>query len=248
MDEIVEVIRLLRAMGKTPPQRYYANIIRDDVKAAGMTLAYPAGKTYSFYRDKLREYVRDLYRREVTDIEWLDSMMALIDDQLTGAWNAGMRDAGLDPRRDMDDEMLDELATIIQGEYDHLIDFAAAIQQGADAETGFAPLYVRAEMWASRWEDTYNRALLFCSPDSARLVWVYGDTQHCETCAALNGTVATAYAWSESGIRPQSPPNDSLECGGWRCQCRLEPTKKRSSSGNIPGTDIPCKLRPGAKR
>lgn len=244
MDEIVEVIRLLRAMGKTPPQRYYANIIRDDVKAAGMTLAYPAGKTYSFYRDKLREYVRELYRHEISDIEWLDLMMALIDDQLTGAWNAGMRDAGLDPRVDMDEEMLDELAGIIQNEYDRLIDFAAAILQGADAETGFGPLYARADMWADRWNDVKNRAILFCSPDAQRYMWVYGDTQHCSTCTELNGTVATAYAWEQSGIHPQSPPNEELECGGWRCQCRLEPTKRRSSRGTIPGTDVPCKLRP----
>lgn len=43
----------------------------------------------------------------------------------------------------------------------------------------------------------------------------------------LNGIVAYAREWNEYGIHPQSPPNDLLECGGWRCQCRLVSTAKR---------------------
>jgi hypothetical protein len=87
----------------------------------------------------------------------------------------------------------------------------------------------RVDMWVNRYEDTKNEAILFYSEKNQRLRWVYGDTQHCETCAQLNGIVAFASEWEQAGVQPQSPPNDLLTCGGWNCQCILEPTDDRRS-------------------
>jgi hypothetical protein len=63
----------------------------------------------------------------------------------------------------------------------------------------------------------------------AKLQWVYGDTDHCETCLSLNGLVAYASEWAASPYHPQQPPNDYLDCGGWKCKCKLEPTNKKRS-------------------
>jgi hypothetical protein len=30
---------------------------------------------------------------------------------------------------------------------------------------------------------------------------------------------------------PQNAPNDSLECGGWKCDCSLTPTDARRTPG-----------------
>ena len=38
-------------------------------------------------------------------------------------------------------------------------------------------------------------------------------------------------------FRPQNPPNQMLDCGGWRCQCRLEKTDS-PSFGHIPGLSV----------
>ena len=67
------------------------------------------------------------------------------------------------------------------------------------------------------------------------LVWRLGRTeQHCSTCFALNGTVASATDWVISGIRPQAAPNARLECGGWRCDCSLDVTDEPLSAGGVP--------------
>ena len=51
------------------------------------------------------------------------------------------------------------------------------------------------------------------------LMWQLGATErHCKDCFHLNGQIHTAEEWRAAGIRPQSP---DLECGGWRCDCRL---------------------------
>jgi hypothetical protein len=60
----------------------------------------------------------------------------------------------------------------------------------------------------------------------ARYRWTRGPTARpCRDCAGLDGVVLTASEWARMGIRPQSP---SLNCGGWRCLCRLELTDEPS--------------------
>jgi hypothetical protein len=62
-----------------------------------------------------------------------------------------------------------------------------------------------------------------------RMMWVYGDADHCSTCEQLNGIVAYASEWETLGVKPQSPPNPLLQCGGWRCKCSLRVTDRRRS-------------------
>jgi hypothetical protein len=58
--------------------------------------------------------------------------------------------------------------------------------------------------------------------------WVLGPTEHCTTCAKLEGLVKRG-SWWRDNVLPQNPPNEKLECGGWRCQCNLEATDQRVS-------------------
>jgi hypothetical protein len=98
----------------------------------------------------------------------------------------------------------------------------------AKNELGWDGMLARAELWANRYTDTVNIAIL--TTKEQKLVWNLGATEeHCETCAALNGIVAWASEWELANVHPQSPPNDLLECGGWKCDCSLEPTEKRRS-------------------
>jgi hypothetical protein len=75
-----------------------------------------------------------------------------------------------------------------------------------------------------------NRAKLESADLKDKYEWVFGDADHCETCSRLNGLVATAKEWTISGIKPQSPPNENLDCKGFNCQCKLVPTTKRRST------------------
>ena len=91
----------------------------------------------------------------------------------------------------------------------------------------------RVDIWANRYPETENRARMHFG-GKQRLEWVLGATEkHCSTCAALNGIVAFAEEWEESGVQPQSPPNGALECGGWQCDCSLVPTDRRRSANAL---------------
>jgi hypothetical protein len=205
-------------------------------------------KTYDTYRGRLLGQFKGLfffYAKDSTvtnEQDFTDTCAQLISDYMREAWLAGMAENGI-AEEDMFPEWEQTIEEIASSEIDHLSEVMGYISELADGvraayDTDFkqgkqaeanalAALEMRADMWAARWNDTYSKAILETSGGKDRLMWVYGDTDHCATCAALNGIVATAAEWEESSYRPQQPPNDSLDCGGWRCQCYLEPTDKR---------------------
>jgi hypothetical protein len=149
-------------------------------------------------------------------------MSELIDAQLNRAWAEGMRENELDPDEDMEPEWQSMLDEIILSEYDYVDNFAADIVAARDEQLDWEPLLSRADMWANRYNDVVNQSIM--TTKEQKLIWVYGDTDHCDTCVALNGIVAWASEWEESGVKPQG---SMLECGGYRCQCEIIPTGNR---------------------
>ena len=202
------------------------NNVAQSVKAAILWLDMWDFKTLDYFLRVLLAWVNDLYNGSTSEAEFVDRLAELIDQQLTRAWNEGMRANGLDPIQDMTEEYQQQLQDIIASEYSYVDQFARDIA----AHSGTLPQFQsRAQLWANRYNDVVNQSKLATADGKDRYEWVYGDTDHCETCASLNGLVATAKEWDISGFKPQSAPNDMLTCGGWKCQCRLEPTDKRRS-------------------
>lgn len=188
-----------------------------------------AAKTYAYYLRTISSYVRTLYNGG-SEGEFIDSMAELIPAQLTRAWNEGMRENGLDPVEDMIEEWADKLEELILNEFDYVDNFAADITAAVSAGSGIDALLSRAEIWANRYNDVLNISIL--TTKEQKLKWILGATEeHCSTCSALNGIVAFASEWELSGVHPQNPPNAALECGGWRCDCSLEPTSERHTRG-----------------
>jgi len=193
-----------------------------------------ATKTENYYVRVLSKGVRDLYNNQTTEDDLLDTMIRLLDEQLRRAWNEGARENGWEMPEDMTDEWEGILQDIINSEFDHVEQFIADVVAARDAGEPIEPLIARAELWASRYNDVVNRAVIETADKEERLEWVLGATEeHCETCAALNGIVASADEWAMSGFQPQNPPNNALECGGWRCDCALVPTDKRRTAGRF---------------
>lgn len=184
-------------------------------------------KTLEQYTRQLRQYARDYYTEKIDDTAFLDKMIGSIEGQINRAWNEGMRSNGLDPERDKDADMRDKIAEIVRGEQDHITNLSDLINSQREKDAGMDAINARVELWARRYTDVVNQAKLATGEDNQLLEWVYGDTQHCDTCAALNGAVLTAKEWLESDYHPQQPPNEALECGGWKCKCKLQKTKKK---------------------
>jgi len=182
-------------------------------------------KTVDYYERALNRAVLDFYRGDIEAGEFIDEMVRLIEGQFERAWNEGSRAVGVDPKDHVQEDK-DELQERIDAELEHVLDYAEAIEKAKIEGAPVSPLQARVSLWVNRYNEIVNDAKLWFSRASQRFEWIYGDTVHCTTCEALNGIVATADAWNESGFQPQSAPNDKLECGGWKCQCTLELTNK----------------------
>ena len=185
-------------------------------------------KTAAYYLQVITRLVRTLYHGDIDLLQFTQIFGDLVQAQLTKAWADGMQANGLDPTTDMTDELQAQLDKIILDEKVNITDFADEIVQASNL-TGepLAPLLARVDMWANRYDDVVNQATIATAAMKDKLVWVYGDTDHCSECEQLNGIVAYASEWQRAQVAPQQPPNDALTCGGWRCQCHLDPTTDR---------------------
>lgn len=184
-------------------------------------------KTQDYYVANMERLIRSVYNDQLGG-EFIDIMASLIQGQLTQAFQQAWMDEEGDGM--MPDYLTAELENMILSEYDHVDSFFREIVDARLDETPLEPLLSRAAVWANRWTDAYNTAVrLITSENGGNLIWRYGDAEHCETCQSLNGIVARASEWEALGVHPQQPPNELIECGGWRCQCSLEPTDKRRS-------------------
>lgn len=63
-------------------------------------------------------------------------------------------------------------------------------------------------------------------------MWLFGLTEHCDTCFMAHGQVHRLKAWLKAGVLPQG---DNLQCGGYRCKCVLTPvmTPRLFGKGNL---------------
>jgi hypothetical protein len=190
-------------------------------------------KSYEWYDGHLHDYAGQLYRGKIDDSIFLDKMIYAIGEQLGRAWNEGMVENKLDPVQDKTPEMEDRIKELVDSEYNHVTDLIDFIQQQKQADAGMNAIDGRVDMWVNRYNDVVNIAKMETAGEKEKLEWVYGDTEHCSTCEALNGIIATASEWQQSGFHPQQPDNPLLECGGWRCQCSLNPTDKRKTPGAL---------------
>jgi hypothetical protein len=157
-------------------------------------------------------------------------MLDLIEQQYRRAWNEGMRQAGLDPSKDMTLDMEAILQDSILHELTYVPGIASGVVEAARLGSGYEPFRRRVDLWANRYNQIVELALRTSVAGNQRLMWVYDETkEHCETCAALHGKVAFASEWDLVGLHPQNAPNPLLVCGGWACGCSLLPTTRRRS-------------------
>lgn len=200
-------------------------------------LTMDALKTVAFFRRVMRRATRDFYNGSIDAFGFIGRMADLISDQFRRAWNQGARDVGYPLEKITDSDRI-PLQAAIDEQADFLLDFAEAVEEATLTDAPIAPLLARVDLWANRYEQVANDSRLYFSKlqgDQQRFVWRLGATEeHCTTCATLDGIVATAAEWAASGYHPQHAPNSMLECGGWRCDCRLEPTTADSTRGGIP--------------
>jgi len=185
------------------------------------------------YTAAIRSSVRGLWTGEFSYDWFFDSMSTAINYHIRQAWAAGSKECGIFPNEYSQPERV-ALEQAINYELQWIDGFAAAIEEGSKANGGkLGPLMARAAIWTGRWEGIRSQAMAMACADK-KLKWVYGDTQHCSSCAKLNGKIKRASYWNERGILPRVHGADYLSCNGFRCRCVLQPTDEPASKGPLP--------------
>ena len=223
--------------------RSLAALIR--LKAYKNHLVKGAYKTQGAFEMHVWAYMRDFFTSGDPNaaFAFVDNMASEIENQYHRAWNEGARELGVDPS-DMTQEDLDQLQIQIGSETELITGVAGDIEnfkaEGGHTDAEFNSAFRnRAFMWSNRYSAIMDQARTYFG-SMQKFEWVMGPTeQHCHTgdngrpgvgCADLAGIVLWGREWEQTGIAPQ---NDRLNCGGWQCQCRKEPTDKRRTRGGL---------------
>lgn len=181
-----------------------------------------AAKNERTYESALLRAVRDRYEEKTDSGEFLAIMAFLIKAQLSRAWREGMREAGY--YDEMTADMESELVAYEIEEEGHarrlLNDILAAILAGL----GWQSFQYRMSLWANRYEEVRNRAVIVAGKKKGILLrWDLGATErHCTTCATYAGQIKTAQKWDEIWLTLRhAPQSRELECKGYNCDCQL---------------------------
>lgn len=182
--------------------------------------------TEATFRTGLRNAIRGLWQPTITRAQFESTVRSLLSKELTNAWLEGAASCGI-----AEDELTGQegraLLDFIKDQQGYLPDFAAYIVENNRKKDGkILDLFERGKLWLNRYGDARNRGMQMACSDQ-KLEWILGPTeQHCPDCSKYSGKVYRGSTWGN--IRPQS---SNLSCHGFRCLCRLEPTKKRANGG-----------------
>jgi hypothetical protein len=195
---------------------------------------------YDGYLIDIEKLVKQLYAGGI-GADFKEKLRELIKKELTAAYNSAWFD--LMNTEEIPDYLDAELQAAIEEQYSFVNQYYEDIVRDRGLAIGLTALLARAALWANKVPESYNNAVMLTAaeegvkpetPIGENLMWMEGDTEKkCSTCLSLDGIVASARDWLESGLHPQMAPNDYLECGGWKCQCRLVPTLE-TADANAP--------------
>ena len=191
----------------------------------GYDLRYVKGYSAGSYRAGIIDAARSFWK-EGSRGNFSTRMNTLIKFGLNDAWVAGAALVNVN-KDEFEQEDWDEIGRIVAEEKSHVADLLDYLDTLAnDPKGSLQSAMPRLEMWANRFNDVVNQAMVWFG-GKTRLKWVMGPTEdHCDSCGKLNGIVAWAREWETADIRPQS---HDLQCHGYNCLCRLEPTTQRRS-------------------
>lgn len=185
-------------------------------------------KSLSTYAASVHRLARALWAGRITSFEFVDNGFTAIRRGLTEAWQDGRDRVKAGP---MTDENMLRVQELTQEQAQYLPGLAQFIRAQKESGAKFETVVPRVELWSNAWEQTAQAAMLDAALDE-RFEWELGATEkHCDDCFTLNKKVYTGRTWERYNLRPRS---HSLKCGGWRCDCRLKPTRKPVTPGRPP--------------
>lgn len=200
-------------------------------------------KTIENFGRRLRALAHDLWEARAVDLQagrfpaglgalasWSSGMTDALYIGYEQAWTEGERAVGILPEERTLEEIV-KLQSLISDDLSRILPLGDFIVARDKASGGpFAAVLSRVELWTNRYNSVKHIAQITAGADR-KMRWRVGPTEHCQDCAGYDGRVYRASVWAKYNAIPQSR---SLECGGWKCQCRFDDTSAPVNSGHPP--------------
>lgn len=235
----LELPRVQRAMSQFPDEP----IVRYSSRTGRMTTVFDPdsrqrrwhiqrvtvnGIVTGFKRD-LKQVVRSYCRGGSTPTLLVGELRDLVTEAVNDAFYAGLAEGGI-PQADTGEDEAQRAEDLIFDQVEHVEGFADAVADACGSRDAMSAISARVELWGrsvqAAGEAGVNMAL------ANEMVEFGGDDgeESCATCMRLKGQRHRRKWWESQGLVPGQPGNENFECGGYRCQHVLIPTRRRTRS------------------
>ena len=174
---------------------------------------------------RLSEAVADFFNRDKSAPQVASIMRQMLRSYAMDMYQEGMADGGIEkPEDELTDEDESTVSQWVTDQLSYVDDFISALKETRNAKVigeGQDAINQRVTLWRGSLENLGSLGKASAQKNKM-CVWVYGDTEHCTTCEKLNGKKHRLKWFIDNGYIPQENGSETLECGGWHCQCRLE--------------------------
>lgn len=184
--------------------------------------------TRTKFEDDLEGIINAARDGSLTRRRFAPVMRSVLSRAINSAFEDGLEDGGVDPRDKSDDDNSAIVRLIADANQ-----YVSALSAVLYSETGIsdAEAAQKPTMWYNKSISPAYDAGRMSADRNGLYEWVYGSTEHCSDCRALNGQIHRLRDYVKSGWMPQS---DQLECKGYNCKCRLVKRTGVRARGRFP--------------
>lgn len=176
------------------------------------------------YDVQLTKFVNQAFAGDMSALDLARAHRALIRTLGPRAFAEGLREGGVNPddsAEGLDAEDQDAIDEWVTAQVTFVREFAKAAVDAGDDRPKRIDVLARVLKWIDAMRSLGAQGKM-SAQRNALGTWEFGDTEdHCDSCSRLAGQRHRVKWFRSKGFIPREPGSETLECGGWNCDCRI---------------------------
>lgn len=209
---------------------------KDELRAALKAAIVYVGRVYAIksvigvvdsFEVALTKFCTQAWAGRMDKVDFQRAARALIKQSAPEVYIEGMIEGGMADEAEAREAMTEAdnaaIRDYVSSQSKFVNAFAADVLAVREAESKPAAqemIFSRCKTWAQSLAALGARG--HAAADANKMgTWKFGDTDHCATCAKLDGKRHRLSWFVERGYIPREPGSVTLECHGFNCQCKI---------------------------
>lgn len=183
------------------------------------------GQVVAQYDDQLTNAVYDVWNGHSSAVDLRRAHKAMLKQFAPLIYFEGMREGGI-KEDEIDEEDQAAADEAVSDWLSKQVEFVNAFAKDVEAVRGNKDerpkILDRVGMWVDSLRSLGDLGKAYALKNE-RGQWTLGETeQHCDTCLKLSKMKPHRVSWFvERGYIPRQNGSDTLDCGGWKCDCSV---------------------------